>query len=399
MDRRSTASPWGRSRTVTLRAGRDGNGNGNASLRRHGRLRPATLRALPLSTYLPALLVVVSTLVVGLLVTATLPASATGPSTLNSGALTLDPEEKRILTALNQERAAQSLPPLALSPILNAAADWMVHDLTNNRRLSHIDSLGRGLGDRLAAFGYSSTATVSENVGREFSSGSEFVAAALESPAHRANLLSANARAVGIARASLQDGSGRWYWVTDFGSALDAGPPRRTTRTALLRPGWNLVSWLGIATATATATAPLGSTVDQLLSWDAAAGNWRWFSLAARRGSLATLDNGDAVWVHVTAAAPLYWPQAVPRPLPRLLDTPPGWTLTAWTGPDVTPLAKAVASLGDRVSAVASFDAAQQEYRLYRPDLPWLGAAPILSHGDAFWIRLRSAGTWAQAAP
>ena len=374
MDRRSSATPRGRSRGVTK-------------------------RALPLSIYLPALLVALTALAVGLLITATLPASATGPSTFSSGALTLDAEEERSLTALNQERAAQSLPPLALSPILKTAADWMVHDLTNNRRVSHIDSLGRGLRDRLAAFGYPSTATVSENVGREFSSGSEFVAAALESPAHRANLLSANARAVGIACASLQDGSGRWYWVTDFGSALDAGPPRRTTRTALLRPGWNLVSWLGIATTTETATAPLGSTVDQLLSWDAAAGNWRWFSMAARRGSLATLGNGEAVWVHVTAAAPLYWPQAVPRPLPRLLDTPPGWTLAAWTEADVTPLAEAVASLGDRVSAVASFDAAQQEYRIYRPDLPWLGAAPILDHGDAFWIRLRSPGTWAQAAP
>ncbi|MEE9277852.1 MAG: M23 family metallopeptidase [Dehalococcoidia bacterium] len=63
----------------------------------------------------------------------------------------------------------------------------------------------------------------------------------------------------------------------------------------------------------------------------------------------------------------------------------PGWNLVGWTGD--TAVEDATAPIRDQISAVFSFDAPSQSFRLYSPALPSsLNALQALEFGDGLWV-------------
>ena len=103
--------------------------------------------------------------------------------------------------------------------------------------------------------------------------------------------------------------------------------------------------------------------------------------------------------MHVSGDAPMTWAQPMTPVGARSMTLDEGWTLTTWTGADGTPLDEAMGAADDVLAALASFDASNQKFRVYRPGVPPFGPAPTLQHGDAFWLLMESDDTWLQAAP
>ncbi|HXF61972.1 MAG TPA: LysM peptidoglycan-binding domain-containing protein [Caldilineaceae bacterium] len=68
-----------------------------------------------------------------------------------------------VAAAINQARADAGLPPLAIHPLLNQAAQDHVNDMINNYVYGHYGSDGSNVHTRVARTGYSSSPWVSEN--------------------------------------------------------------------------------------------------------------------------------------------------------------------------------------------------------------------------------------------
>lgn len=136
----------------------------------------------------------------------------------------IDSEEAEFLRLINDYRADNGLPPLALSQSLTRASAWKSQDMASNAYFAHDDpSLDRTFADRIRDCGYTYNTWLGENL----AAGSESAAATFEqwreSPGHDTNMLSENYSAIGIARAYVDGSPYGWYWTTDFGGALEEG--------------------------------------------------------------------------------------------------------------------------------------------------------------------------------
>jgi uncharacterized protein YkwD len=129
----------------------------------------------------------------------------------------------RVIELTNEERAAESLPPLRWETHLHDAAMWMAQDMADGDYLSHTDSLDRSPQLRLADFAYSGGIT-GENVARGFPSPESVVTAWMGSEHHRANILRATFREMGAGYAETDANPSRWYWVQDFGTRAGVYP-------------------------------------------------------------------------------------------------------------------------------------------------------------------------------
>jgi len=128
------------------------------------------------------------------------------------------------LCVLNTERARHGVGTLRLNRRLSAAARGHSHAMVSDRFFSHESLSGASFVDRIRATGYLSGAqswSVGENIA--YGSGSRSTPrsigrAWMNSPGHRANLLSESFRQVGIGIASgTPVGSGGATYTTDFG--------------------------------------------------------------------------------------------------------------------------------------------------------------------------------------
>lgn len=369
-----------------------------------------------------ALLALAALLVVGLAIV--VPASSGAAAQVQSptdelttASVSLDTEEQAALAAMNGARAARGLAPLALSVALGEAADWMGRDMIAQGLLTHTDSLGRGLRERLTAFGHPTNTFISENVARGgiYDSGDAVTIAFLESPAHRANILSADVSAVGIARVADTSGSWRWYWVVDFGSVPDETPlapaptvpaptepapvaptPSALTRMVVLTPGWNLVGWSGPARAAWEALRDITANVEIVIAWDALSQRFRSFSPAVPPdlNTLNTINGGDGLWIKVRGSALLVWEQPTSADIaaPTLRA---GFNLVSWGGADGTETGLAIAPLSDAFRGLFTWDAARQRFRSYLSGVPSSQqTATLLAAGAGVWIEVVQTTTW-----
>lgn len=169
-------------------------------------------------------------------------------------------------------------------------------------------------------------------------------------------------------------------------------------RSVTLLAGWNLVGWTG-ESPVADATASIAGSFSALFTWDAATQEFRSYrpGLPATLNTLSELHRGDAVWIRATRAATWQQPSFGAARDVALL---PGFNLAMWTGPDGTTVPEAIASLGDAVTLLLTWDAAAQQFRSYNPSLPAsLNTLTTLNYGDGMWIRVSRAVTWEQPAP
>jgi uncharacterized protein YkwD len=128
------------------------------------------------------------------------------------------------LCVLNAQRARHNLRPLRLNHKLSRAAQRHSRAMARKRFFSHTSLSGASFVDRIRSTGYLSGArswTVGENIaygsgGR--SSPRSIGSAWMNSPPHRANILSGSFRSIGIGVASgTPVGSGGGTYTTDFG--------------------------------------------------------------------------------------------------------------------------------------------------------------------------------------
>ena len=172
-----------------------------------------------------------------------------------------------------------------------------------------------------------------------------------------------------------------------------AQTPAADPITTQLRPGWNLVGWMGPDTTPAhlfRAVRPLAV----VSAWDADAGRYTW----TRRGgavppALERITRGRALFLWLSGTGPVQWTRPASAE-GMLLTLPSGESLVAWAGLDETPIAEAVGRFGDALVAASWWDAATQSYERYEPGAE--GTA-LLNHGDALWVELSEERRWWQS--
>jgi uncharacterized protein YkwD len=128
------------------------------------------------------------------------------------------------LCVLNAERARHRLRPLRLNHKLSTAAQRHSRAMARRKFFSHTSPGGASFVDRIRSTGYLSGArswTVGENIA--YGSGNRSTprsigSAWMNSPPHRANILSGSFRSIGIGVASgTPVGGGGGTYTTDFG--------------------------------------------------------------------------------------------------------------------------------------------------------------------------------------
>ena len=146
------------------------------------------------------------------------PPPLTAPTPTCDPAVSLDSEEQAFLGLINIYRAQNGVAPLAVSPSLTRAARRHVDDMAANDFLDHVGSDGSTLGTRATDAGYPASASVGENLARDFPNAESVIfgwRGSLEG--HNENMIDPRWLAIGIAR---QEGA-VWFWATSFGDVVD----------------------------------------------------------------------------------------------------------------------------------------------------------------------------------
>jgi len=145
------------------------------------------------------------------LATAT-PSAVTGTLATVRPAVRKATQAAAVLTLVNQERARAGCAPLTADPRLDALATAFSDDMAARGYFSHTDPDGRTPWDRAkaASIGYLG----GENIARGQRTPEEVMAAWMNSPGHRANILNCHYTKLGV---GVHEGTGGPWWTQDFG--------------------------------------------------------------------------------------------------------------------------------------------------------------------------------------
>jgi uncharacterized protein YkwD len=171
---------------------------------------------------------------------------------------TLNPAfEAQVAVQLNQQRAANGLPPLAVSPLLTQSAEWKSLHMAEYQYFDHSDPappVARDAGTRISDCGYTFNTAIGENIAEGYPTVSQVVAGWMGSPEHRANILQSLFTVIGVGVA--RDSSGGYWWTTDFGGVADPGTVAAGTAPVTTAP----TTAAPVTTATPVAPAPVAPT-------------------------------------------------------------------------------------------------------------------------------------------
>jgi hypothetical protein len=154
---------------------------------------------------------------------------------------TLDGAEQDLVARVNAFRAARSLPTLAVSDTLTAAAKWMSADMGARNYFAHTSLDGRSPTQRMADAGYPAFGTwTGEDLAAGYTTTADVLNGWINSPAHYAVLVNPQYHAIGIGRGYTSGSTYGWYWTADFGGVVDvarAAPVARAATTAPVQQG------------------------------------------------------------------------------------------------------------------------------------------------------------------
>ena len=125
---------------------------------------------------------------------------------------------------LNQQREANGLGDLQVSPLLTDSAEWKSMHMSEYQYFAHDDPappVARPANQRISDCGYTYDTYIGEIIAEGYASPSDVVAAWMNSTDHRENILGANFTVMGVGVA--QDASGVYWWTVDFGGVADPG--------------------------------------------------------------------------------------------------------------------------------------------------------------------------------
>jgi uncharacterized protein YkwD len=127
----------------------------------------------------------------------------------------------QVLQLVNAQRSANGLAPLLRNEALDRAALRHSQDMAEGSFMSHAGSDGSNPGQRIQAAGYTSS-TWGENIAIWYPSAQAVMDAWMNSPGHRANILNASFREIGIGVAYdapvRHGGHPAGTYATDFGA-------------------------------------------------------------------------------------------------------------------------------------------------------------------------------------
>ena len=138
---------------------------------------------------------------------------------------------RRLLLLVNQARWERGIPPLKANPLLSRAARAHSLSMAQEDYFGHRGSDGSTPWERIEASGYQTWLVLAENIAAGYATPEEVLAAWLESPLHRSNLLNPELSEAGVGYA-FQPGDtypgGNWgyehYWTMELGNRWDAYP-------------------------------------------------------------------------------------------------------------------------------------------------------------------------------
>ncbi|MDP9382060.1 MAG: Ig-like domain-containing protein, partial [Chloroflexota bacterium] len=129
-----------------------------------------------------------------------------------------------VVERTNRERAALGLPPLKLQPNLRNSGMWFAQDMADNQYYSHTDRFGRSPSTRMFQFGYANSTITGENIASGQQTPADVVTAWMNSPGHRANILNADFREIGVGYGFNTQDAQKRRWVQNFGARKDVYP-------------------------------------------------------------------------------------------------------------------------------------------------------------------------------
>jgi hypothetical protein len=165
----------------------------------------------------------------------------------------------------NAARVSNNLPTLQVSPLLTEAAQEKANDMAKNNYFAHTSPAGLTPWYWFGNVGYDFT-YAGENLAVDFSDSQDVTTAWLNSPEHRANIMSANFTQVGIAIATgTFEGHPAVYVAEEFGtpSPLMIAAPTLAAVAAKTEAGslTNLAVAPVVATSATASASVLGKTV------------------------------------------------------------------------------------------------------------------------------------------
>lgn len=137
----------------------------------------------------------------------------TQPAPVPSVPATAASYEEQVVQLVNVERVKNGLPKLFLDKKICDVARAKSKDMADNNYFAHQSPTYGSAGDMLRKFGVSWTAW-GENIASGQKTPQEVVSQWMNSPGHRANILSPNFALIGVGY--YKDASGRPYWTQMF---------------------------------------------------------------------------------------------------------------------------------------------------------------------------------------
>ena len=153
--------------------------------------------------------------------------SNSGASSATQETIRVGDFEQQVLVLVNEERANAGLQPLSFDPHLLEAAEVHSENMALQDFFNHIGADGSTPTQRMQAAGFSSQAPGAENIAAGYGTPEEVVEGWMNSPGHRANILTPEFTLSGVGYYFLENDTGNedsnHYWTQVF----SAPPPRR----------------------------------------------------------------------------------------------------------------------------------------------------------------------------
>ena len=130
----------------------------------------------------------------------------------------------RVMELTNLERQKAGLGPLALSSELSGAAQEYSQVLASTGCFEHTCGAVPNFADRAGQAGYTGWTALAENIAAGYPSAEAVVSGWMNSPGHRANILSPKYTEIGV---GMVDGGGKFgtYWAEEFGARPGVSAP------------------------------------------------------------------------------------------------------------------------------------------------------------------------------
>lgn len=150
----------------------------------------------------------------------------------------IDPFEQQVLQLVNAERAAVGLSSLQFDIRLQSAAEAHSIDMATNNCFSHNSCDGTNWATRV--YSYYPMAGIGENIAAGYTTAASVVNGWMNSPGHKANILDASYKSIGIGYYALAGSTYGTYWTQDFGT-LSALPVPEPENYAMLLLGLGMI--------------------------------------------------------------------------------------------------------------------------------------------------------------